>query len=90
MSNSETAEIKVRITTVGVAFIAIGTALTLFVLWAAEPMRKVLPVCVNTFDQLSSCLGGKMVVVCMVIFGLVMPITGIVLIERDFKPIRRK
>jgi hypothetical protein len=89
MSNSETSEIKAR-TTIGVGFIAIGIVVTLFVLWAAEPIRKVVPVCISTFSQLCSYLGGTMIVVYMAIFGLVMPITGILLIERDYELVSRR
>lgn len=90
MGISEKAEMRALITNIGVGFIAIGTVITIFVLLAAEPARKVMPLCVNTFSQLCSYLGGTMTVVYMVIFGLIMPLTGMLLIVSDFKPASRR
>jgi hypothetical protein len=90
MSTSETTEINAQVTALGVGLIATSVIVTLFVLWATEPMRKVMPLCVNTFSQLCSYLGGNMTIVYLVIFGLVMPASGILLIVRDIEPVTNR
>lgn len=75
---------------IGIGLIVISLVVTLSVILTIDRIQAAMPECLRVAGQICPYLSSNMILVYLVVFGLAMPITGIVLVERDVRLIGRR